>query len=413
MKVLIAEDNPMWRRMLEDHVTGWGYEAEVAEDGEQAWKILQRDDSPRLAILDWLMPGIDGIDVCRRVKQSEELPFTYVVMLTGRDAQEDMIAGLDAGADDYLTKPVEPAILRSRLLAAGRIVQAVPPKEWTTPRVPGYDVKQLLGKGAFATVWQAVQESTGRSVALKIIRVELATHEVFGRFAREIQLMQKMDHSNIARVYDSNIDEKLGYYAMELVDGWTLEKYIKDEKPKARRILELFAQVCDGLDHAHQQGIVHRDMKPSNIMISRKGLPKLVDFGLGKSMFLADTASDQSMVGQVVGTPLFMAPEQARGENDKVDGRTDVYALGIILYILFVRRHPHKVSDKNRWQTVQQIAEGHARLPSELVPDFDVDLERIIMKALAYEPSERFQSAAEFGEELRHFVQQRKMKKKD
>ena len=127
-------------------------------------------------------------------------------MLTSRDAEEDMVAGLDAGADDYLTKPVEPKVLRSRLAAAQRIVEAVPPKEWSLPRVPGYEVKRLLGKGAFATVWEAIQNETGRRVALKIIRVDLATEEVFNRFAREIRIAERLDHPHIARIYDSRID---------------------------------------------------------------------------------------------------------------------------------------------------------------------------------------------------------------
>ena len=158
MKILIAEDNPLWCGVLKRNIELWGHEPIVAADGTKAWDILRRDDSPRLAILDWQMPGIDGIDVCRRVKRDPNHPFTYVVMLTGRDAQEDMVAGLDAGADDYLTKPIELAVLRSRIAAAERIVKLVPPKEWAVPRIDGYDVKRLLGKGIFATVWEAASQ---------------------------------------------------------------------------------------------------------------------------------------------------------------------------------------------------------------------------------------------------------------
>ncbi len=162
MKVLIAEDNAIWRQMLKQNVITWGLEPVIAEDGREAWKILQLPDAPRLAILDWQMPEMDGIEVCRRLKRCQTLPFTYVVMLTSRDAEEDIVEGLDAGADEYLTKPVEPKVLRSRLAAAQRIVEAVPPKEWSLPRVPGYEVKRLLGKGAFATVWEAIQNETNR-----------------------------------------------------------------------------------------------------------------------------------------------------------------------------------------------------------------------------------------------------------
>ena len=409
MKILIAEDSLAWRKVIESNVRSWGYEPVVADDGERAWEALQRDDAPRLAMLDWEMPGMDGIDVCRRLKQDPDRPFTYVIMLTSRDSQEDLVTGLEAGADDYLTKPVEPPILRSRLNAARRIVEIVPPKEWAKPRVPGYDVRQLLGKGTFATVWEAVQEETKRPVALKIIRVDLATGQVFGRFAREIQLMQKFDHPNIARVFDARIDEKLGYCAMELVEGLTLDKHMKQHQPGSRRVLDLIALVADALAHAHGHGVLHRDLKPSNILVTGDRQPKLVDFGLGKSMFRRDAEEEtgKTLDGSVIGTPLFMAPEQARGENDRLDGRADVYALGVILYVLLLRKHPHKVNNLDRWQTIRQIAEGRPRRPRELKPGFNRELEKIMMKSLADAPADRFQSAAEFADVLRQFTRQR------
>ena len=406
MKVLIAEDNPLWRKMLYQNVESWGHEPVMAEDGDQAWEILQRDDAPRLVILDWQMPGRDGIDVCRLVKRNPNHPFTYVVMLTSRDAEEDMVAGLDSGADDYLTKPIEPKLLRSRIAAAERIVKLVPPKEWAVPRIDGYDVTGMIGKGVFATVWEAVREETGDKVALKIIRVDLATDEVFGRFAREIELMKKLDHPNIASIYDSHIDQKLGYYAMELVPGGTLDQYVREKKPSPGELIHLTAKVCDALEHAHQQGVVHRDLKPSNIMLTEQRQPKLVDFGLAHSMFVTsgEDSAVQSMDGSVIGTPLFMAPEQARGEIDALDGRADIYALGIILYVMLLRKHPHDVNLQDRWQTIEAIATGQARRPSELHPEFDKQLEKIIMTALATTPDLRYQTAAEFAQQLRTFL---------
>jgi serine/threonine protein kinase len=277
------------------------------------------------------------------------------------------------------------------------------------PRVPGYDVKKLLGKGAFATVWEATQTSTDRRCALKVIRVDLATDEVFRRFAREIGIAQKLEHPNIAQIYDSRIDQQLGYIAMELIDGLTLDKYVKERQPNAARILRFAAEVCGALDHAHKRGIIHRDLKPSNIMVTAEGHPKVLDFGLARSMFQMadDIATAHSLDGTVIGTPLFMAPEQARGENESLDGRADVYGLAIIVYLMLLRRHPHKVDVRDRWRTIRQIAEGRVRKPSEVRPDFNRDLEAILMKALAEEPDGRYATAGEFGEALMGFLRTR------
>jgi serine/threonine protein kinase len=415
MKILVAEDNPLWRSVVKHNVELWGHEPVVAENGTQAWEILQRDDAPRLAILDWQMPGMDGIDVCRRVKRDPNHPFTYIVILTSRDAQEDMVAGLDAGADDYLTKPIEPPILRSRIAAAERIVKLVPPREWSTPRIEGYDVQRVLGKGVFATVWEALRQATGEMTALKVIRVDLATDEVFGRFAREIELMEKLDHPNIARIYDSRIDKTLAYYSMELMPGGTLEEFVQSKKPSPAALIYLIAKVCDALDHAHRQGVVHRDLKPSNIMMNDAGSPKLVDFGLARSMFHteAEDSALHSMDGSVIGTPLFMAPEQARGETAALDGRADIYALGIILFVMLVRKNPYNLNHGDRWGTIRAVASGRPRRPSELRPGFDADLERIIMKALGETPDERYATAGELGYEIRAFLKERSRTKRD
>jgi serine/threonine protein kinase len=285
-------------------------------------------------------------------------------------------------------------------------VEAVPPKEWSLPRVPGYEVTRLLGKGAFATVWEATQNETSRQVALKIIRVDLATEEVFNRFAREIQIAKRLDHPHIARIYDGHIDRHIGYYAMELVDGLTFDKYVKLHQPKVAKILCLAVEVCDALHHAHAQGVVHRDLKPSNIMVTHSGSSKLVDFGLARSMFRPEAESETSMSldGSVIGTPLFMAPEQARGENKKIDGRVDIYALGVILYMMLVRRHPLHVDFNDRWKTLRAVAEGRVCPPTEVKPKFDKEVERILLKALADDPSARYSTAADFGADIVQFL---------
>ncbi|MEX0824930.1 MAG: protein kinase [Pirellulaceae bacterium] len=415
MKVLVAEDNPIWRQLLVKHLTKHGYQPIETEDGEQAWDMVCQQDAPRLVILDWQMPKLDGIEVCRRIKRDDERPFTFVIMLTSRDAKEDMIAGLDAGADDYMTKPVDPRLLRSRLAAAKRIVEAVPPREWAKPQVPGYTINRLIGKGAFATVWEAKHHDADHSVALKLLRVDLATEDVFDRFSREIEVMKQLDHPCVAHVFDSRIDCQLGYYAMELVDGMTLDCFVRKTKPSGHTIIRLIADVCDGLAHAHAKGVIHRDLKPSNIMVSAETKPKLVDFGLCKTMFCPASGEDsaETIDGAVIGSPLFMAPEQARGQNDRLDPRSDIYSVGVVLYLVLLHRHPHKIESRERAEAIREIAQGKIVPPSELNPKFSKSLEAILLKTLAEDPDERFQSAEELGDALRQFLAERAQREKE
>jgi eukaryotic-like serine/threonine-protein kinase len=406
MRVLVAEDSKTVRVLLEQQLLSWGYEPILAEDGRQALEILNGENPPRLAILDWLMPHVDGIKVCQQIKEDPNTEFTYVIMLSAREGEDDMVTGLAAGADDYLPKSANPIILRSHLKAASRILDRVPPKAWSKPKVEGYTVEQLIGKGACATVWEAVQDSTGRKVALKIMRMDLSTEGVFSRFAREIKLMEKLHHPNIAQVLDSRIDRSMGYCALEFIDGAPLQKYLKEHTVKKPQMFDIVVQLCHGLQHAHDNGVIHRDVKPANIMMTTDGQPKLVDFGLGRNLFRPDSHQEtsQTMEGYVIGTPMFMAPEQARGENDQLDGRADLYALGIILYLALVRRHPHDVQSDSRAKTINEVAHGVARRPSELVPGFDPKLEHILMKALAHAPEDRYQTAGELAVDLQQYA---------
>lgn len=408
MRILVADDNPIWARLLESNLKRWKFEPIVCKDGKEVLEKMNGSDAPRLAVIDWEMPGVDGVEACRQIKASQSLPYTYVVLLSSRDAKEDILTGLQAGADEYLTKPVDLEILRSRLNAARRLVDAIPPKEWSRPRIEGYDVDRVVGKGAFATVWRAVKSDSGAIAALKVLRVDLATNMVFERFANEIEVMKQLRHHYIANILESRIDRSVGYYAMDLIEGGSLAEFSKKNKLNALQNIRLISRVCKGLAHAHERGIIHRDLKPSNIMVTTEGIPKLVDFGLSKSMFKVPSENAlQTMEGSLVGTPLFMAPEQARGEVQKVDHRTDVFAAGVILYIMLMRKHPFKVDPGSSAKTVHELANGTPRLPSEFFPTFSKRLQDILMRALAVKQEDRYQSALEFAVDLKTFVKSR------
>ena len=408
MKVLIAEDNPMWATLLAENARQWKLQPIVVADGHEAIETWRNDPSICLVVLDWQMPGLSGIEVCQQIKSDSSRPFTYVMMLTSRDAKEDLVAGLDAGADNYLTKPVDMSVMKSQLTAAKRIVQAIPPKEWTRPRIDGYEVENVIGKGAFATVWQAIRESDGKPVAVKILRVDMAAPGVLKRFAREVEIMRSLDHPNITRIYDSCIDDQMGYFVMDLVDGGTLNEFEKRKSPTGTERIEIVRKICDGLNHAHEKSVIHRDLKFSNIMMTVGGDPKIVDFGMSKSMF--EPVNDdplKTMEGSVMGTPLFMSPEQARGEVSRLDGRSDLYSAAVILYILLLKRHPHAITKNDNASIIQAISTTEPRLPTTIKAKFNLDLEQILMRALAFDPDDRYQTAGEFGLDLQRFLNNR------
>ncbi|MCR9211702.1 MAG: serine/threonine protein kinase [bacterium] len=254
-----------------------------------------------------------------------------------------------------------------------------------------------------------MHRASGKPAAIKVIRADLATDLVFERFAREIQVMRKMDHPGIATIYASHLERDLAYYAMELIDGESLANYIARESPRATRIIEMMAMVCDALQHAHDHGVIHRDVKPSNIMVGPDEQPKLVDFGLSKSMFRTKSpvSANSTHDGAVLGTPLYMSPEQARGDANSVDHRSDLYAVATMLYLFLLREHPHGALSLSREETIDAIANTDPRPATEINPKFNPKLESILSRCLSDDPEERPQSAGQLAQELRDFLNDR------
>jgi|GEM_PF-530593 len=291
----------------------------------------------------------------------------------------------------------------------GLSVSRLPPEEEVrfsapAPEIEGYQILDKLGEAGQGQVWRAVQLTTQRQVALKVPRVGLlSSRKTLIRFEREVEIVARLRHPNIASIIDSGVQRGLYYYAMELVQGQHLDQYVKDHDLSHRQILELMKVVCEAVQHAHQIGVIHRDLKPSNIIVGETGHPYVVDFGLAKSMMDAHPAATVSLEGEVAGTPAYMSPEQAAGNADRVDTRTDVYSLGAILFTLLTGQYPHDLSGSH-FDVLRRLLEEEVIQPRKLSPKMDRDLESLLLKALERDPNRRYSSAAGLAEDIDNYL---------
>ena len=288
--------------------------------------------------------------------------------------------------------------------------------------IEGYEILRELHRGGQGVVFQAIQKATKRKVAIKVLREgPYASKSAQRRFEREIELVAQLKHPNIIAIFDSGTTTGgWQYCAMDYVRGTQLHHHIRENKLTLEETLTVFKQVCDAVQYAHHKGVIHRDLKPSNILVDSEGNAKVLDFGLAKQM-IGPAQAVVSITQEIIGTLPYMSPEQAKGNPDHIDTRTDIYALGVILYEILTGHYPYPVVGQMA-DVLKHIAETPPTPPSrQWTPDsgvtkrsskhlragkcpIDDELQTVILKTLAKERERRYQSAGELARDLDHYL---------
>lgn len=446
-RVLVVEDDLDLADRVDMWLTHEEHSVDAVHDGLKALDMLKSREYD-MVILDWDLPGMLGIDVCKNFRASGGT--TPVLMLTGRGNMSDKEAGFDAGADDYLTKPFHLKELSARVRAMVRrssmvettkqvIAQTRPdvfyklcPEcglsysldkekcdddgetlkiEKLDPAIGAvfgerYEIESVIGSGGMSVVYRARHKLMDKSVAIKLLDPRLVRQQTaVRRFQLEAQAASKLSHPNVIVVHDFGITpDGQPYMVMDFLQGRSLVDVL-DENPQLEpaRARKLFIQTASGLGHAHKSGVVHRDVKPNNIIIDRdhagEECIKIVDFGIAK--IISDSANPQerlTRVGEVFGTALYMSPEQCRGRE--VDGRSDIYSLGCVMFEALTGLPPFE--SNNDFDTLQMHLIEDPPSFKDRRPDLEIpaEFEMIVRKCLEKEPESRYPSMEELIAQL-------------
>lgn len=295
---------------------------------------------------------------------------------------------------------------RTRALASAATPASRPAVEF--PTVAGYELLEELGRGGMGVVYRALQLSTKRVVALKVMLAgPFASDASRRRFDREVELAARFQHPYIVRILESGATAGRRYYAMDYVRGLRLDRYLAEVQPDIRSTLNLFVEMCAAVEHAHGHGVVHRDLKPGNVLVDKDGHPHILDFGLAKATDQPDAdaslAGTLSSPGQVLGTLFYLSPEQAAGTPAEIDARTDVYALGLMLYEALTGALPFDTTGRPS-DIIQRILDRPPVRPSTLAHHVDRDLETIVLTAMEKDKPRRYPSARDLADDLRRYL---------
>jgi tetratricopeptide (TPR) repeat protein/predicted Ser/Thr protein kinase len=321
------------------------------------------------------------------------------------DQRSALLAQLNPD-DPSLRSEVE-ALLAEDALQTKTASSPIGVETLTGKRIGDYQLVRVIGEGGMGVVFEAEQGQLGRIVALKVVKPGFTNAELLRRFERESQVLARLQHPGIAQIYEAGAaDAGFGpqpFFAMEFIHGMPLGEYADAHQLNTRQRMELMAKVCDAVEHAHQRGIIHRDLKPGNILVDEEGQPKILDFGVARLTDSDVQATRQTDVGQLIGTLAYMSPEQVTADPLELDTRSDVYALGVILYELLANRLPIQLSQQLP-EAVRAIREEDPTKLSSISRAYRGDVETMVAKALEKDKTRRYSSAAALATDIHKYL---------
>ena len=397
MRVLIIDDDPDLRNLLVHYIRQQWPAGDIEE-----YDPLEREmpdakfplSSFDVIILDYMLGRGDGLQWLAELKKRSDCP--PVIFLTGAGNEIIAVRAMKAGADEYQRKQ---ELTKDRLITAIRdvahdkIEKTVPPDIAARMeghvlgariKIPGIKVLRLIGEGGMSRVYLASRESDDEPLVVKILRSEITEDKrALARFIEEYNLVERIRSRHVARIHSHGVSEGNAYLVMEFFDGGDLNKRLGNKAMASEEALRIFRELMFALGDIHEQGILHRDLKPQNLMFRSDGSLAIVDFGIAKHI----DSIDQTNKGEILGTPRYMSPEQVQGRA--LDLRTDIYSAGVLLYQMMLGEHLFE------GETAVEVALHHLNTPAPALPERLQRFQRLFDKLLEKDRDARFRNADE------------------
>jgi DNA-binding NarL/FixJ family response regulator/tRNA A-37 threonylcarbamoyl transferase component Bud32 len=397
MRVLIIDDDEDLRALLGHYIGQQWPNAQI-----EPFNPLERDmpdasfplGSYDVVILDYMLGRGDGLQWLAQFKKRADCP--KILFLTGAGNESIAVRAMKAGADDYQRKQ---ELTREKLIASLRDLTTDAVEKTLSPdlaarlegqtigervKIPGIRVLHLIGEGGTARVYLASRERDDEPLVVKILRGEItADRKALARFMEEYSLVERVQSPHVARIYQHGTSEEHAYLVMEFFEGGDLQKRLAGKALEPREALRLFRELMLALGDIHEKGILHRDLKPQNLMFRQDGSLAIVDFGIAKHIDAADLTGK----GEILGTPRYMSPEQVQGKA--LDLRTDIYSAGVLLFQMLTGYHLFD------GETAVEVALHHLNTPPPPMPDHLAPYQRLMDKLVEKDRDARFRNADE------------------